>query len=40
MIRCGKVDIGVEEMTRKNKPRLSIGEIARLRELGGHVGES
>jgi hypothetical protein len=37
--RCGEVDIGEQEVTRKNKPRLSIREKARLRELGGHVGE-
>jgi hypothetical protein len=37
--RCGEVDIGEQEVTRKNKPRLSIGEKVRLRELGGHVGD-
>jgi hypothetical protein len=37
--RCREIDIGKQEVTRKNKPRLSIREKARLRELGGHVGD-
>jgi hypothetical protein len=37
--RCGKVDIGIKEVTGKNKLRLGKGKVTRLRELGGHVDE-
>jgi hypothetical protein len=39
VIRGREVDIWIEEVTGKNKLRLSIGKETRLRGLGGHVGE-
>jgi hypothetical protein len=40
MSGCWEVDIGIEEMTGKNKLRLGKGKVARLGELGGHVDGS
>jgi hypothetical protein len=39
IIRGQEIQIGIEEVARENKLRLSIGKIAGLGELGGHVDD-